>query len=124
MPYPSPTSSIGTYIIRTEGLGGKYRLASIQPVLNGEAEELVAALEVELLLDVLAVGLDGLDAEEELVGDLAGAEAFPDHAEDFQLAVGEALQRRCLGFGGAGAGGEHAVEHLALDLVANVDLAA
>src|SRR5262245_59672167 len=49
--------------------------------------EFGGALEAQLLLDVRAVGLDGLHAEVEFLGDLARAEAVPDVPKDLQLAV-------------------------------------
>ena len=48
-------------------------------------------MEVELLDDVAAVRLDGVDADDELLGDLAVRVAAGDEAEDLALAVGEAV---------------------------------
>src|SRR4051812_16905820 len=58
-------------------------------VADGGADELVGVGELELALDVLAVGLDGLDAHAELPGDFGRADAAADQLEDFELAVAE-----------------------------------
>src|SRR3954447_26947758 len=89
----------------------------VEPVLDRVADQLVAAGEPELALNVLAVGLDGFDAEAEALGDRAGAEALADQVEDLQLAVAQPLQRR------ARAGGRvrHLPEQACADPVTDVD---
>src|SRR5690349_10965508 len=74
-------------------------LAVLELVLDRVAEQLGAALEVELLLDVFAVGLDRLDADEEAVGDLADGLALAQELEHLQLPVGEHVERRAAGRG-------------------------
>jgi hypothetical protein len=59
--------------------------------LDGEAKQLVAVLEPELVLDVGPVGLNGLDAQVESVGHIARLVALADEPEDLQLAVAERL---------------------------------
>src|SRR3989442_3725101 len=51
-----------------------------------------SCLEAQLVLDVLAVGFDGLDAQVQGVGDLARAPALTDQPEHLQLAVAERVQ--------------------------------
>src|SRR3954465_7719623 len=73
--------------------GTAVRLVRIRRVANCEAEQFGTGLEAQLLLDVLAVGFDGLDAQTELVRDLPDRLAGADQAEHFQLAVGQPLHR-------------------------------
>jgi hypothetical protein len=56
--------------------------------------QLGGGLDLQLLLEVLAVGFDRLDAQMESLRDLAGAPALPDQAKYLQLAVAERLQGR------------------------------
>src|SRR3954451_23820303 len=91
----------------------------VEPVLDRVADQLVAAGEAELALDVLAVGLDGLDTQAEALGDRAGAEALADQVEDLQLAVAQPLQWRARAGGGVG----HLAEQAGADPVADVDAA-
>ena len=63
-----------------------------QHVGDGVADELHAAAEAELGLDVLAVDLHGLDAQVQLGGDVSDGQALADHLVDLDLAVGEGLQ--------------------------------
>ena len=51
--------------------------------LDGVLDQFAAAAEGEFLLDVGLVGLHGLYAEVEFLGDLPGGTAFPDQAKDF-----------------------------------------
>src|SRR5688500_20386042 len=67
-------------------------------------QQLQAALEVELFLDAVAVGVHGLGAEVELLGDLPDAQAQAEHSEDHQLPVGQSGKGRAFG-GGAARGG-------------------
>ena len=60
--------------------------------LVGEAAQLAAGLHVELGLDDLAVGFDGLGADLQLAGDLHRAQCLADHLEDLQFAVGKGLR--------------------------------
>src|SRR5258705_3449065 len=53
-----------------------------------------SCLEAQLVLDVLAVGFDRLDAQVQGVGDLACAPALTDQPEHLQLAVAERVQGR------------------------------
>ena len=55
--------------------------------------------EAEFTFDILAVGLDGLEAEVEMGGDGFGGKTPAELLEDFQLAIGEQFLR---GTGGLG----------------------
>src|SRR5688572_4991348 len=59
--------------------------------LDGSADELSGGFDLELVLDVRAVGFHRLDAEIEGVGDLAGPLPFSKRAEDFELAITELI---------------------------------
>ena len=52
------------------------------------------ALQVELLLNLLAVVLDGLDAQMQFLRDFLGLLPLPDELEHFHLPVTEPLDRR------------------------------
>src|SRR4051812_36243884 len=78
-------------------------------------------LEVELALDVLAVGFNSADAQMEFPGDLASAATFPDHAKNFELAVGEAFDRVRDALGAIGA--RELLEHARFHLVAQENIA-
>lgn len=56
--------------------------------------QLVRVAQTQLPLHVLAVRLDGLDAEVQLVGDLARAERCASQLEYLQFAVTEHAERR------------------------------
>src|SRR5205085_170935 len=56
-------------------------------------EELGGVGQVELLLQLGLVGLDGLDAQVQVAGDLAGALSEADHLEDLELPVAQAADR-------------------------------
>src|SRR5690242_20578562 len=58
-------------------------------VSDGVPQQLVTVGQLELLLEVLAVGLDGLDADEKLLGDLAGAQPATHPPQHLELAVTE-----------------------------------
>src|ERR1044071_1627947 len=90
-------------------------LASALDPLHGVTDQLGRALDVELALDVLAMSLDRLDAQAELLGDLAGAHALAHPAKDLELAIAERLERGL--HGGLG----HLVEHALGDLGADGD---
>src|SRR5581483_8142998 len=77
--------------------------------------------EVEFFLDVGPVGLNGLDAEVKLFGDLAGAAALADEAENFEFTVAKALHERT---GPAGAAAGQLVHELAAHFLAQVNAAA
>src|SRR4051812_43400507 len=66
-------------------------------------DEFGGILEVELALDVLAVGFHRADAQMEFPGDLASAAALPDHAKNLELAVREAFDRVRDALGATGA---------------------
>ena len=65
-------------------------LVPVAPVRR-VANEVYGVGQAELALDVVAVSLDGLRAEGELLRDFLVVPAFAQQAEDLQLAVGEAL---------------------------------
>jgi hypothetical protein len=56
--------------------------------------ELIGRIEVELVLDPGAVGLDGLDRQVEPFGNLAGRVAPTRQLKDLQLAIAQHLQGR------------------------------
>ena len=69
---------------------------------DGVFDEFGAVVEVELLHEVGAVGFDGFDGDDELLGDLAVGEAVGDEGEDFAFAFGEAVEAVAgFAFGGA-----------------------
>jgi hypothetical protein len=75
---------------------------STSPAPDGDAGELETVAHAGLLEDVGAVPVDGLRADGESVGDLAGGVAFGDQFDDLLFAKGEdagwetvALQSRC-----------------------------
>src|SRR5688572_774653 len=53
--------------------------------LNGVLNQLRGVIEVELLLDMCAMGFDRLYAQVKLLGDLSRALALADHVEYFQF---------------------------------------
>src|SRR5436305_321475 len=61
---------------------------------DGLLEQLGSAAQMELLFQLFAVGLDGLDAETEPLGDVAGGKAIADQLKDLQFPVAQALQGR------------------------------
>jgi len=69
---------------------------AIEHPLHGAPGQFRAVLQIELLFDLLAVGLDRLPAEFQPAGDLKRGESLPDHLEDLQLAVGKTLKRALL----------------------------
>ena len=80
-------------------------------------------LEVELFLDVGAVGLDCLDADVHLLGDLACAATLADKLEDLQFAVAEQVDNLPLAVGGlAATAPQQPTEDAAVDGLAHVDL--
>src|SRR5215203_7485012 len=70
--------------------------AGLDP-LGGAMGQLGGGPDHQLLLEMLAVGFDRLDAQMEGLRDLAGAPALPDQAKHLQLAVAERLQGRVRG---------------------------
>lgn len=62
--------------------------------LNRVPNQIPAALQLKLFLEVGAMGLDGLDAAVEFFGDLAGTEAKPDQVQDIELTFAQACDRR------------------------------
>ncbi len=62
-----------------------------QRVLNGDAEQLGAGLNLQLLLDVGTVGFHGLNRDVKRFGDLANANALAQELEDLQLAIGQEI---------------------------------
>src|SRR6202171_532435 len=64
-----------------------------QTLSDGVFHQLGAVVHVKLFHDVVAVGLDGLDTQEQRVGDLAVGLAFGHQAQDLALAIAERLER-------------------------------
>ena len=84
-------------------------------ILESVLHQFGAVLQVQLVLDVLAVGFDGADTEAKLLGDLPRTAPFADETEDFEFAVGQIIN--------GGAARLHApayelVQHAALHFVA------
>src|SRR5512143_1550296 len=73
---------------------------------DGAAREFGGGGDAEFFLDALAVGFDGFDGDAEAVGDFAGAEAGADEFEGFHFAIGELVDVRAGGRGGAAGAGE------------------
>src|SRR5690606_5418936 len=95
---------------------GELRLAGV-PV-DGELHEARRAVEAQLFLDALAVRLDRLDAEAQVLSDLPRRLAAADQVQHLHLAVAQALDRvdRVL----PARDGE-ALDHARADTVADVD---
>ena len=49
--------------------------------------------ELQFFFEVFAVGADGLDTEMETIGNFLGGKSLANESQDFQLAVGEDVQR-------------------------------
>src|SRR5205814_427691 len=81
--------------IRRSGLGA----GSEPTVQRGEADQLDAGMNAQLPVDSGAVRLDGLHADEQLVGDALVAVTGHDEIEDLSLARGE-LTEQPLGLDG------------------------
>ena len=64
---------------------------------DGFAQQLGGVGQLELFLDVGAVGLDGLHAHRHHLGDLARFAALAQKLKHFQLAVGELVHQRPAG---------------------------
>jgi hypothetical protein len=56
---------------------------------DGDAEEFRGALKAEFFADISAMDLDGLDADMERIGDLAGGTSEAEVIEDFECAIAE-----------------------------------
>jgi hypothetical protein len=67
----------------TWALPGRFAL---DPV-DGMQDQLGGGLEMQLLFDTVAKGLDGGNGEPKVLGDLPSALALPQHAEHFQFTV-------------------------------------
>src|SRR6476660_7598164 len=68
-----------------------------QDPLHRVLRELGYILQLQSLLDSLAVRIDRLGTEAELAGDLPRGQALPDHLKDLDFPVGESLDRRLAG---------------------------
>src|SRR5262249_55988094 len=89
------TRSIVAFLPATERLrsGLARREASVGPQ-HRVARQLGGRSQLDLGIDVRAVGLDGLRADLEAARDVRDAESAPDQLEDLELAVGELLDDR------------------------------
>src|SRR5690606_7859908 len=72
-------------------------LTAFQNPLQRLAAEFGAVFEFQLAFDLLAVRLDGMDAQPQLIGDAAGREAASDEFEDFEFAIRKGVDRRLVG---------------------------
>ena len=79
------------------------------------------AFQVELLLNLLAVVLDGLDAQMQLAGNLLGLLPLPDELKHLQLPITEPLEGRLLD---VLLPADLMLEHLRGERVAHIDVAA
>src|SRR5262249_50799142 len=77
--------------LRRGGMGVASRPESTfeQSATDGVFDELSAAVQVELVHDVSAVGVNGLGANREPFGDLVVGVAFGDELQDLALALGQ-----------------------------------
>src|SRR5688500_9294990 len=64
--------------------------------LDRIAQQVVATVELELLLDVLLMCLNGFRAEEKLFGNILDAAPLPNQAKDLKFAITEPLEWRCI----------------------------
>ncbi len=64
--------------------------------MHGVPDQVRSLLQVQLPLDVLAVGFDGLDTQLQRFGDLPRTAARTDQAQHLQLAVTQALDGSAL----------------------------
>src|SRR5690242_8810569 len=98
-------------------------LGAAREPLHGVLEQLAVRGQAEFMFDGLAVGLDGLHRQRELLRDFARAHAPADHVEDLHFAVRETrhrivglrtalaralVERTLYGFADIGASIEHA----------------
>src|SRR5438874_3175045 len=72
-----------------------------QAVPRRQANELADRVHGQLLHDARAMGLDGLDADEQLLGDDRVARAAHDEIEDLALAGRQLREHALAGLGGA-----------------------
>ena len=89
--------------------------------MDGEPEEFGGGFKAEFVFDIGAVDIDGFGAEAEFLANFFGAPPLAEQAEDFQLAIGEAVFRGAGGGAALPGGGVHDAGGHAL---ANKDLAA
>src|SRR5690242_15054085 len=68
-------------------------LGAAREPLHGVLEQLAVRGQAEFMFDGLAVGLDGLHRQRELLRDFTRAHAPPDHVEDLHFAVRQARNR-------------------------------
>ena len=71
-----------------------------QPRLDGTRHGLAAAGDVELAVDTLEMGVDGVGGDAELLGDLLALQPVGEQLDDVELAVGQVLERASLADGG------------------------
>lgn len=71
----------------------RFRSALFDLMLERESDQLGGVFQPELFLDVFAVGLDGLDAQSELLRDLRRPDPLADEVEYLELPVAQPLQR-------------------------------
>lgn len=113
-------SEVGSRSSEDRGYDSGAGLAAIFDPAHSTTGEFGGALDGELFFDVGPVGFDGFDAEVEHFGDLTGALAFADEAEDFEFAVAEAVDG---GGPDVGVGLGKVTENFLPDIVADEDFA-
>src|SRR5437016_14129961 len=74
---------------RQRSSGTKVPMLSQQPLAGGKDGGFGAVRQAQLAEDLLDVKLDGMDAQEEVAGDLGIGHAARDTTEDVALALGE-----------------------------------
>ena len=87
---PSPPSHFPTCRLTGSSRRGWPTALKLIPT-DGLTHERGTILEAELGFDVGAVGVNGLGTEAQAFGNGAGTVALAEHAEDFKLAVAEAV---------------------------------
>src|SRR6478736_3392215 len=91
-PPRSPALARGAGQLRSGIRRGRRSVMTGVPV-HRELDELRRGVQVQLLLDSLTMGLDGLHAQVQVARDLASRLAAPDQVEDLDLAVAQAVDR-------------------------------
>ena len=80
------------FLLSTRGArcdGARAFGATILNPIPGAVVQLITVRELQFDLEAFAVGLDGLDADPHLLGDLASTEATSDESQHLQLSVGQ-----------------------------------
>ncbi len=79
-------------LVKNKGYLRRRSVLREQTQLGGPGGRLPAVCDVELLIDALEVGIDGLGRDEELGGDLLVLQALRQELEDFVLAIRQHIE--------------------------------